>query len=708
MGGKILFAFGFHNHQPVGNFDFVIEDAYKKSYLPLLKAIEQFPEMRLSLHNSGILWDWFEENEPAYIEKVLDLVQRGQLEILSGGYYEPIMSVIPHKTRKWQLMKMNSYISRNFGQDPQGMWLAERVWEPHLTENIAKVGLKYIIIDDTHFRCAGLSEEETLGYYLTEEQNLVIAAFPINAHLRYTIPFQDPSVTLDYFKKIRRPDRDVVVVMADDGEKFGVWPGTYEHVFEKGWLRDFFSMLQDNQDWIEPVTFSEILERVKPRGKIFLPTASYSEMMEWAMPVEGILRFETFKEELIKDGRYEQHKEFVRGGFWRNFLVKYDESNNLHKKMYSVYEYYLKVAENFPFEQQLLAIARNKLLKSQCNCAYWHGIFGGLYLNFLRHALYENMIGCEKILDEIFFHKRRWFSIEEDDFLKTGSKQVIVKNQDMNCYIDPEKGGTVFELDHKPLQFNFLNTMTRYHEAYHEKIKKVLAQNGPVSETRENEIPSIHDQIQVKDRSLGDYLQYDQYRKTAFIDHYLSEPLTLDQMKENSWPEKKPLYDKAYGYSVFTQDIELFYPKKNPWLRKHYYFTPDDSRFMVKWDVTPAKPGYFASELNLGLMVEDSPDRYIEFDRTSKRYPFNSQMKVKNASWMLLKDEYMRYTIKLSFSRQVDILLCPVYTVSLSESGGEKIYQNTSIVFQWPVNKKEPADLTATVYITKDSDTDEQ
>ena len=32
-----------------------------------------------------------------------------------------------------------------------------------------------------------------------------------------------------------------LMVFGDDGEKFGVWPGTYKSVFEEGWLQIFFA-----------------------------------------------------------------------------------------------------------------------------------------------------------------------------------------------------------------------------------------------------------------------------------------------------------------------------------------------------------------------------------------------------------------------------------------------------------------------------------
>jgi predicted glycosyl hydrolase (DUF1957 family) len=36
------------------------------------------------------------------------------------------------------------------------MWLAERVWEPHLAKPIAEAGVEYVILDDNHFKAAGL------------------------------------------------------------------------------------------------------------------------------------------------------------------------------------------------------------------------------------------------------------------------------------------------------------------------------------------------------------------------------------------------------------------------------------------------------------------------------------------------------------------------------------------------------------------------
>ena len=48
------FLFGIHNHQPVGNFDGVVDDAIARAYHPFLKTIaEAGSGLSLTVHCSG-------------------------------------------------------------------------------------------------------------------------------------------------------------------------------------------------------------------------------------------------------------------------------------------------------------------------------------------------------------------------------------------------------------------------------------------------------------------------------------------------------------------------------------------------------------------------------------------------------------------------------------------------------------------------------
>src|SRR6478735_3300242 len=84
-----------HNHQPVGNFPWVFQQVYEEAYVPLIAALERHEGVRLSLHYTGSLLDWMSEAHPDFLQRIAALVKRKQVEMVGGGYYEPILPAIP-------------------------------------------------------------------------------------------------------------------------------------------------------------------------------------------------------------------------------------------------------------------------------------------------------------------------------------------------------------------------------------------------------------------------------------------------------------------------------------------------------------------------------------------------------------------------------------------------------------------------------------
>jgi len=92
---KVAFLFCVHNHQPVGNFLRVLKNAFKKGYLPSIEVLKKYRFMKISAYYTGVLWDFFKDHDPEFIDDLKELVRIGQLEMMAGGYYEPILAVIP-------------------------------------------------------------------------------------------------------------------------------------------------------------------------------------------------------------------------------------------------------------------------------------------------------------------------------------------------------------------------------------------------------------------------------------------------------------------------------------------------------------------------------------------------------------------------------------------------------------------------------------
>src|SRR5262249_13850728 len=113
-----------HAHQPCGNFEHVFEKAYETCYLPFLEMLEKDPSVNVGLHYSGPLLTWIAHNRPDYFPLVRKLADRGQAEIVGGGFYEPILISIPPQDQHDQLVNLSTYIEQHFGKQPTGAWLA--------------------------------------------------------------------------------------------------------------------------------------------------------------------------------------------------------------------------------------------------------------------------------------------------------------------------------------------------------------------------------------------------------------------------------------------------------------------------------------------------------------------------------------------------------------------------------------------------------
>jgi alpha-amylase len=663
-----------HNHQPVGNLDFVMERAYEKAYLPFLEVLERHPSIPLALHWSGILLDWLEANHPEYIERARSLAERGQIEVLGGGYFEPILPIIPDRDKIGQMEKLSRKLLELFGTEPQGAWLAERVWEPSLPRPIAQAGLKYAIIDDEHFIGAGLTEEETLGAFLTEEQGYPLILFPSNAKARDSMPFRSPEDALRLILDWASHEPSRLLVMADDGEKFGEWPTTHETVYEKGWLERFFTLLEENAQTIRLTTPSRYLVEFRPRRKLYLPTASYMEMSRWALPAHRIARFDALRKKLRESGLEEDSRLFLRGGFWRSFLTKYPEASRLQAKMMRVSA---KVArlEAQGTSKSLIKKAKAALWRGQCNCPYWHGVFGGVYFTHLRAANWKALLKAEALCDEKLLGKKE-VSLEVEDYDLDGQEEIILENRYISATFKPASGGALLELDLKSLGINILDTFTRKPEAYHQDLPK-------------------------------DELIYDPYERLALIDHLLPAETTLHDFSRCLHRELGDFVEKPYDFKLLEkkegQAVELSRKahlergsgSTELRITKTIHLSPREEGLSIGYLLENQGPDsldvWFGVEWNLGLITDRDPSRRVEIPQAPEAPTSPGQMdETHEITEVYALDEARGFGLRLAWQKPARLWRFPIETVSQAILALEKTYQATCLLPCWKITL-EPA-----------------
>jgi alpha-amylase len=667
------FYFALHNHQPVGNFDSVIDEAFEKAYLPFLRLVRKFPTFKFTLHNSGILYEWAEKRKPEFFKLIEELLHQKQLELLGGGFYEPILPSIPETDRLGQILKMSDYLEKRFGVRPKGLWTTERVWEPNLPKTLAGAGLEYTMLDDTLFRYAGYDGPLTAGPLLTEDEGRSIYVFPILKELRYKIPFAPVEEVAH--RLFTQPELSKSWVYADDGEKFGVWPKTFEHCYTNGWLERFLAEITSHTNSLEIKFFSEALTAQKTVERIYLPTAAYEEMLEWALPPRLQLEYEAVKEQIKLTGHWEKAAPFFRGGFWRNFLTKYPEANQMHKKMLFVSRGLNKLKNRPKAPKKELKEAENFLFKGQCNCPYWHGVFGGAYLTHLRSANYEALIGAQNILYDLE-NKKPAVAVEEADFDADGQNEIIVESPTIFCVISPHQSGCITELDFKPKCFNLQNTFTPYPEAYHKK----LGLSGSTSP----ELATIHAHVKTKDKDLEKYLPREGgaiYPNWSFREHIDGHPLHLSYKR---WLEKREtsvaVLLKGTEPTGLSIEKRMSLGANRPRLRFEYRLENTGAQ---KRDLK------FASGFNFNFEAPNAADRYFKINGQKPSHPtLETEEQLGNATTVEMVDEWRKLAVRFQFEQPVSFERHPIFTVSLSEGGAEKTYQGSKLLFGYPLQMK--------------------
>lgn len=637
----LRFVFGVHQHQPVGNFGFVFDEHTRDVYLPLLKRLVEREFFPIVMHLSGPLLEWLESSHSSYLDLVGKLAAAGKIELLLSGYYEPVLAALAREDRVEQIVWMREAIQSRFGVSAGGLWLTERVWEPELAADLSNAGVRYVLVDDRHFLVSGFERDQLHVPWRTESDGKRVDVLAIDERLRYLIPFRPPAEIATYVRELRRAGHGLAV-FADDGEKFGGWPGTREWVYEKGWLRDFLDVMEQLVATGEIVmsTCSDALREVRSGGLAYLPTASYREMEGWSLPAAAATRLTALETELGVERLVGADGAFIRGAHWRNFLVKYPESNRAHKKMMALSALCRRRGD--PHD------ARRAIGRAQCNDAYWHGVFGGLYLPHLRAAVWMNLSRAEGEL-----RRGEALMAETLDFDADGNDEVWVHSSRFSAVVAPARGGSIVEYTVFEDGINYADVLTRRAEAYHEEALAEaarLAKAAPransskrTGDQRQHSggMASIHDLEH--SMTLVERPAIDLDDRALFVERILGADVTPAQYARADYTPLSSWARSSFEREVSNERDTVAVVCNGDGLTKRIRFADDGSiAVSLLWDPSRFEAGArFATEISLfrPLQIDAEPDA---------------------VRWV-----------------------SPVETVSKSEKGLDRTVQGESVTFLW-------------------------
>ncbi len=661
---KVSLLFGIHMHQPVDNFGDSVNEAIRSCYKPFFETMVKYPEFKFALHCSGWLLDQIRIYHPALFENMQYLTQKGSIEWLSAGYYEPVLSSIPSHDRIAQITKLNRFIKKYFHVKPTGLWLTERVWESSLVPDLVQSGIDYVVVDDYHFLSSGFDASRLDGYYTTEESAEEVNLFPISKSLRYALPFYSVQKAIDSILACSLNENSAAIVF-DDAEKFGLWPKTHEWVYEKHWLEEFIeAILADER--IVPQHYGEYIQQNRSLGIAYLNNTSYFEMGEWSLNSKQAVALEELKQSVGEHYFNEMGVSFIKGGIWKNFFIKYSESNYLHKRML----YFSKQQE------KLSKKALDALYKLQTNDVFWHGIFGGIYLPNLRDNAYRYLLEIES------FRAKKEIGTQRLDIDKDGYDELKVLTKNLSAVFSSRFGGQMMEFGSFDTLFNWQNTLMRRQESYHMKLLHVKDDR---TDLHKDDIDTIHSDTVVLDEALRSELIYDWHPKYSFIDHFSRDEFTAESFKDMSYRDVGDFANQPFVLSKnktsFSRTGGLYldwcYETK---LKKEYRFKENSIHLDLKCNSEYTQRVFYAMEFNFHF----AHPYKVTFNDQTLENGFTQY----NCNELMMVDEFTNKIIKLKMDQPCTVFAYILNTISKSESGFNKTAQEISFVVTLPFESK--------------------
>ncbi len=636
MPSKTQLALVIHFHQPVGNLDSVVRGAMERCYRPFLELLADYEDVRITLHYSGSLLEWLEANEPSITLLLRELVSRGQVELMTGGFYEPVLAALPHRDQVGQIEMLSKHLRDNYLARPTGLWLSERVWEQDVVGAITEAGANWTVVDDTMFHGVGIDDDALTGPFVTEHEGRPLLLYAGDRHLRYLIPYKKVDRA---FEHLRRAEEERLFVYADDGEKFGEWPDTHERVYENKWLARFFEELLANSDWLTLIRLGDHAETAVPKGRVYLPSSSYHEMMTWALPSEARLRLGKLRRNLEKDDP-EGILPFLGGAPWRAFLAKYPEVNQLQKRM-------LHVSNELHEADEVADDAVRELYRAQCNCVYWHGAFGGVYLGFMRGALWHHLMRAEGMIAGAAGAAAP--VVRKVDINADTLKEILITAPWGAAVLAPHQGGALVELDDWTVGANLLAVVSRHREAYH-----VEDENPPSEEEPDDDEMKV---VQARSEVDRDSLIFDEHARGALIDILDGERIT-----------------GPYDYEVDAGGIVRLWTAVDG-MRIEKSVTVDGEELLTAYEITnnsgTPHDGTFAMEasvmpLDLGREVEDD------------------EVEIHATGWAVRRSD-AEVNLEVTSSIAGDVMSETIETAAATLEGMKAMKQGTAVTTTWPL-----------------------
>jgi len=407
---------GTYNHLPEGLDETEFEKIYQSCYRPFLSTLNRFPDIQAALYYSGSLLRRFEARHPEYLMLLEEMSARRQIELLGGGFYAPVMPLIPSSDRLGQIEMMTTYLRKNFGKRPRGCWLSEFAWEPWLASTLQASGMDYTFLSDRQFQYAMGRDDTELAPVVTEDQGRCLTVIPV---LDCTTSFGKP---LGFIEAAEAAGPRSLTVLMVAGERIrSLWESSGLESPDL-YMERTLAWFRKNSLESETTTPSRYLKTRRVSSKLYFPGSATERFMKASAP-EGT----------------NADSAGPACGSLRRSIIRHAGASALYSRMYYVH---LLIGQ-LRGDKSRKKTAVEDLWKGQCGNAYWLAPEGGIDDPAIREAAYRSLIDAE-----LTTRQKAAFvpGVVKADIDFDGAKEYIYQGSDLNAYVH-STGAVLVELD---------------------------------------------------------------------------------------------------------------------------------------------------------------------------------------------------------------------------------------------------------------------
>lgn len=416
----------------------VLEKEYQNIYKPIAKFLYSHPAFCLSFSFNGPQFEFYRRKHPEFIEILQMLIGRKQIEILGGGFYDPVFPLLFPRDRTGQIELLSSSIREAVGKRPRGLSMCASIWESSLLPCFSTCGMEFVMLDETLVP----PEKNTCIPLIMSDKGKSIIILPVENSLK-----PQPNVQISGFidavtAKVQKSQRNSEPHI-QSGEK--VISIQFSHkelkkLLESGWLENLSTVISDekNEKCILSIP-SNVVKTSVVFQPVFIPAGMSGEIAQWAIKPYKAVKTTSYFPVTIYD-----------------FLQLYPQSRALYDRMM-----YVSMLVNQSHGDKIRKkVARDKLWEAQNGNSFICTAEGAFVNSSFRQNSYKNLVEAEKIVRECNEFEE---SVSCFDYNGDGLNEYIIRMQNYFAAVNL-LGGAIREFDLMQASGNYADNLSRVQE----------------------------------------------------------------------------------------------------------------------------------------------------------------------------------------------------------------------------------------------------